>query len=177
MNRRLCVVALLVLGGCATMSEPTETKPEVALDQDADRGFVLALHADDPAVGAGEEISVFATIASPGVEAVVMGSSSGLVGFGVTRLEDGLTSGPPGWRSDCREYTVPEQPLVIPFAKSGGWSPEDPDAEFLRTYFSDQALILPPGTWRIDAMANGSIGECGGDPLVLRASIEVVVTE
>jgi hypothetical protein len=174
--RALAVV--LVLGACATTPGADDVDRDRAFGLDEGKGFVLTLRADDPVVREGDEITVIATIASPGGDALIMGSPSGIVGFSVTRIEDGLTSGPPGWRAACQEYTVPAEPMEIPFAKSGGWGADDPDADFLRTYFADSALTLPAGTWRIDAITNGNIGqECAGNPLELATSIEVTVTD
>jgi hypothetical protein len=37
------------------------------------------------------------------------------------------------------------QVLAMPFAKSGGFSADDPHAAFWRQYFADPALRLPTG--------------------------------
>jgi hypothetical protein len=115
-----------------------------------------------------------------GTEPIVLsGSGSGFVFFSVTRTADGLTSGEPVWTDDCARHVVPAGDRnVIPFAKSGGWSEEDPNAAFLRTYFADPQLTLPSGTWRIDVVAQGYIGDgCTGAQLDLEVSLIVTVTE
>jgi hypothetical protein len=171
--------AVVALGGCAGPSDPSEVVDgEPAVAEAEGQGFVLTLRAEDPTVRQGQEIHVAATIASQDGDAVLTGSGSGIVFFSVTRLEDGLTSGPPGWRLDCREHVVPDEPMEIPFAKSGGIIGNEPHVGFLRSYFADPDLTLPAGTWRIDAMTHGSIGrDCAGNPLNLATSVEVSVTD
>ena len=79
--------------------------------------------------------------------------------------------------SDCAPHLIPAAgSLDVPFAKSGGWSADDPNAAFLRAYFADPELRLPPGTWRVEASTAASIGEgCTGAPLKLVAAVDVVV--
>ena len=64
---------------------------------------------------------------------------------------------------------------MVPFSKSGGFSPEDPNANFMAAYFAAPELTLPPGTWRIDVTALGNIRhDCGGDELIDLA-VELVI--
>lgn len=171
--RPILLAASLVLASCG--SEHPETGPVFA--QVEGQGFVLTLQAVDPEVGVDEAIGVTATLASQAGDTVLSGSGSGIVLFTVTRLEDGLTPGAPGVRLDCREYEVGPEPMQVAFFKSGGFSPDDERIGFLRAYFNDQALRLPAGTWRIDAMTGATIGPaCGGHPLSLTTSVEVTVT-
>ena len=97
----------------------------------------------------------------------------------MTRVEDGLTSGPPAMTSDCVQHVVvPGEPNVVPFSKSGGWGEDDPNAAFLRTYFSEPELTLPSGTWRIDVSTAATIGDgCIGPQLDLELALIVTVTE
>jgi hypothetical protein len=137
--------------------------------------------AEPAVVTVGDPIEVEAVLTHdrPG-QLVLLGSGSGIVFFSVTRLEDGLTSGPPGWRLDCRDHTLPAgEPTVVPFSKSGGIIPDDPNADFLETYFADPTLSLPPGTWRIDVTTGATTlaRACGGPELDLALSLVVTVTE
>jgi len=144
------------------------------------QGLTLSATAEPAVVAAGQRIDVEAVVTNDGPEPIVMsGSGSGFVFFSVTRLEDGLTSGEPAWTDDCVPHIVnPGEPVVVPFAKSGGWSEEDPNAAFLRTYFSEPELTLPSGTWRVDMTAAATLGEgCRGEPLDLELSLVVTVTE
>lgn len=166
----------LTLAACAE-PDPTPVVARVASAEATRDGLSLSAIAVPATVASGDVIAVTATLArlGPG-QLELSGSGSGLVFFSVTRLEDGLTSGPPGSRGDCHEYLLsPDEPMVVPFAKSGGYSSDDPNAAFMEAYFADPELTLPPGTWRIDVSAFGNLGhECGGDALIDLA-IELVV--
>jgi hypothetical protein len=139
-----------------------------------------------PAHGARSEtlqptaLDVTATLSHDGLEDVALsGSGSGIVFFSVTRLEDGLTSGPPGMTGDCAPHVLPAgEPTTIPFEKSGGYSPDDPNADFMEVYNSDPLLTLPSGTWRIDVATYANIGPgCTGVQLDLDIGLVVTVTD
>ena len=80
---------------------------------------------------------------------------------------------------DCATHELPAGvTTTVPFAKSGGWSEDDPNAAFLSVYFADPELTLPTGTWRIDVTTAGTIGEgCRGEALDLELSLVVTVTD
>ncbi len=142
--------------------------------------MTLTLEAESGRVTAGEEIRIVATLEHDELgDVTVFGSGSGPVFFSVTRHEDGLTSGPPAHTDDCVVHTLPAgRPTTFPFFKSGGYSDEDANADFLEIYFADPALTLPAGTWRIDATTYGWLGEsCSGEAFDLATSIEIVVTD
>jgi hypothetical protein len=160
--------------------QPGPTAPELAAGTVSGQGMRLSATAEPAVVAAGERIDVEATVANDGADPIVLsGSGSGFVFFSVTRVEDALTSGPPVWTDDCVPHVIPPgEPNVIPFAKSGGWSEGDPNAAFLRTYFSEPELSLPSGTWRIDVTVHGNIGDgCTGPAVDLELALIVTVTE
>lgn len=160
--------------------QPGPTAPELASGTVSGHGMTLAVTAAPVVVVAGAPIEVEATVTNDGGEPIELsGSGSGFVFFSVTRIEDGLTSGEPVMTDDCAPHVVPVgEPIVVPFAKSGGWSEDDPNAGFLRTYFSEPELTLPSGTWRIDVSTAATIGQgCIGDSLDLGISLIVTVTE
>lgn len=142
--------------------------------------MTLSATVEPAVVAAGQPIEVETAFSNDGTEPIELsGSGSGFVFFSVTRLEDGLTSGEPVMTDDCALHVLaPNERTVIPFAKSGGWSEDDPNATFLRTYFADPELTLPSGTWRIDITTSATIGEgCVGEPLDLSLSLVITVTE
>jgi len=182
--RILCVAAAaLVLVACTAVPSPSTvlpSTPELAAGQVTEAGITLAATVDPAVVAAGDEINVVAELSHDMAEPlVVSGSGGGIVGFSVTRVEDGLSSGPPVSSSDCARHELPPGvPTVIPFSKSGGWSEDDPNAGFLRTYFSEPQLTLPPGTWRIDITTTGMLGEgCAGEPFGHELALMVTVTD
>ena len=173
----ILLVGLLVTACSA--AAPTPSLPELATGTVSRHGMTLTVAAEPAVAAAGQPIEVEAVITNDGREPIVLsGSGSGFVFFSVTRLEDGLTSGEPAVTGDCAEHIVPVgEPIVVPFAKSGGWSEDDANADFLKAYFADPRLTLPSGTWRIEVSTLGNVGEaCTGPLLDLDVALQVTVT-
>lgn len=181
--KRLALATMLVaVASCTSAPSPSEGGPSLGepIAETSVGGFTLTLAADEAQVRAGDEIGVTATLGHDRDHDIALsGSGSGIVFFSVTRVEDGLTSGPPVHTDDCARHVLPAgPPLTIEFSKSGGYAAEDPNADFMEIYFREPVLTLPAGTWRIDAVTYAWIGEgCTGEPLELAASVEVVVTD
>jgi hypothetical protein len=174
----LCTALPLV--ACSPAPSPTPSVPELASGTVSGHGLTLSVTAQPVVVAADQPISVEAVVTNDGAEPIVLsGSGSGFVFFSVTRVEDGLTSGEPVMTDDCAPHVLqPGEPVVVPFAKSGAWTEDDPNAAFLRTYFADPELTLPSGTWRIDVSTAATIGEgCVGPQLDLALTLPVTVTE
>jgi len=187
--QRFVLPALLALLAAACSQSPTPTPlgslvqpgptaPELAAGTVSGHGMTLSAAAEPAVLAAGQPIEVEATVTNDGADPIVLsGSGSGIVFFSVTRLEDGLTLGDSLRTGDCVSHVIRE-PIVVPFFKSGGWSEDDPNADFLRAYFSDRELRLPSGTWRIDVAVLANIGEgCTGPPVDLGLSLIVTVAE
>ncbi len=170
----------LLLAACGSGELPTDPPADLPRSNVAVAdGFTLAVTVDEPIVPAGDPIVVEASLAFTGPgDATLSGSGGGPVAFSVTRPSDGLTSGEPAWTDDCVPVEFPAgEAKRYPFQKSGGFSGDEPNAGFLREYFSQPELILPVGRWRVDVVAVGAIGEnCSGPALDLRTWIEVEVT-
>jgi hypothetical protein len=178
MARFVAVLGAAFLVACSL--DRSLTMPEQAAGTVSEGGITLSATAQPAVVPAGQPIKVEAVLTHDRPEPlIVSGSGSGIVFFSVTRIEDGLTSGPPAMEGDCARHELPPgEPMVVPFAKSGGFSDDDPDAGFLRVYLSDPELTLPAGTWRIDVSTSGNLGdECTGEPLALELALVVTVSE
>lgn len=178
MKRRFVSVVLVAAqAGCWAAPEQSQTDGRGV---DTESGFRLTIAVERPELTVTDEILVEATFGHDQPNAVeIHGSGSGIVGFSVTRLEDGLGTGGPVTHMDCVTYHIPAGPPArYPFTKSGGWGENDPNAAFMELFFADPQLHLPAGTWRIDAVAEFSIGsDCTAHPTSLRASVEVTVTD
>lgn len=61
------------------------------------------------------------------------------------------------------------------FRKSGGWTSEDPLADEYESFFRDPELRLTQGTWHVYTVADFSIGECGPNPIEMRADLTIEV--
>ena len=179
----------LLLAACVVTPTPTPIGPSAVAGPTARElasgivsadGLTLSVTAEPATVPAGQPIQVEAIVTNDGAEPLVLsGSGAGFVFFSVTRMEDGLTSGPPVMTGDSAPHVLqPGEELVVPFSKSGGFSPDDPNADFLSTYFSQPELTLPSGAWLIDVSTAGTLGEgCTGEALELEISLVVTVTE
>lgn len=179
----LSVAVAVALVACAASPSPSAPGPSIsqtAAGQVTEAGITLAAVAEPPVVRAGEVIQVTAELSHDRPEPLVIsGSGMGIVFFSVTRVEDGLTSGPALSTGDCARHELPAGEVVtVPFAKSGGWSEDDPNAAFMETYHSHPELTLPPGTWRIDITIRGNVGDmCDGNLLSHELALLVTVTE
>lgn len=164
--------------GSGTVPGPTD--PQLASGVATQDDFTLSVMAMPAVAATNEVIEVTGSITNRGPEPMtVSGPGSGVVFFSVTRLEDGVSSGPPVIEGDCAPHEFPPgEPVDFAFKKSGAFTDEDTDAGFRRSYFADTELRLPSGTWRIDVRTAGVIGDaCRGEPLDLELSLIVTVTE
>jgi len=158
---------------------PGPSVPAVGSGTVSDGAITLSAVAEPVVVAPGEIIEVTATLSNDGPEDVeIFGSGTGIVFFSVTRLEDGLTSGPPGMNGDCSPHPLTAgERTEVPFSKNGGYSPEDPNAAFMEAYLAEPELTLPAGTWRIDVAAYGSLASGCLPPLDLNIALIVTVSE
>jgi hypothetical protein len=152
--------------------------PAVAVEgTDADPAFAVRIRAESAVYRSGEPIDIRAwlTYAGPKAQETLMGSGSGLVIFSWEQL-DGRLRQDGIWTADCGPYTIDlGQPLAAPFAKSGAVLGDGPEAEFWRQYFEDPVFRLPAGRYRIHALTNFFVGECGGPEHRLDAAVEITV--
>jgi hypothetical protein len=159
-------------------AEPAEPIEATATARDGDGGtFVLTLRADRAEYAADEPIDVKTGMAYEGPAdgpLNLVGSGSGLVVHFIEQLDGDLAMG--GFRTgDCRPYDFPtDAPSVVPFQKGAGWSVDDPNADFYRSWVEDPVLRLPRGKWRIVADGEFYVGECGGR--LVRFQVELTIT-
>jgi len=147
-----------------------------------DGSFELGIRAPKTQYALDEPIDVVATLEYFGPDpSINVSSAPGLLGFGVDQI-DGNHRVDPGHRSSCVSSSlVRGQPVSYPFAKSGGYYPEMPDADFVRQYLNivdgraDPVLRLPAGTWRIFAVTEFAEGGCRGPAHKLEVGITIVV--
>lgn len=155
-------------------TQPGPTAPELASGVATQGDFTLSVVVMPAVAATNQVIEVTGSITNGGPEPLtVSGPGSGVVFFSVTRLEDGVSSGPPVIEGDCTPHEFPTgEPVDFSFKKSGAFTDEDADAGFRRSYFADPELRLPPGTWRIDISTAGVVGEqCRGEPLEIELSL------
>lgn len=178
------IMASLQFGSVAVPILPDEpTGPPISgepvMAEDTDGTFRLTLETDQGRYRAGQEIEVVTTLTYLGPLAAIeaRGSSNpGLIGFAVER-EDPPIRISPAFTTDCGSHPMSRGTVVeVPFAKSGGYSPDEALAAFYAAYFDMEELRLPAGTWTISAGGGWSIGaDCGDELHSLSASVTVVV--
>ena len=111
-----------------------------------------------------------------GTGARLYGSSSGPIFFSIEQV-DGDIDMTAGGHDDCPPHDfVRGRPLKTAFRKSGGYTFDDPDADFWEAFLADPLLRLPPGQYRLSALVGLHAGEgCDGPLMELRTTLEIEV--
>ncbi|MEO6350529.1 MAG: hypothetical protein ABIP53_07745 [Candidatus Limnocylindrales bacterium] len=128
------------------------------------------------APGAPIDITTELIYDGPTESLVVSGVGNLIKGFGVRQLDGPLSVGA-SWNEPClRDSLERGLPHTEPFRKSGGFDPQDPHADFYRSYFTGPDLQLPAGAWLITAYSDFFLGgSCGGERILLEPSIVIHV--
>ena len=159
---RLVALATLIGAAGACSPAPSEPTGEPVVLTGRDAGFVLTLRIGSNVVDAGAPIDAAAQLTWEGAapKAAIWGSGGGPVAFGLKQLDGPIELGP-AMTGDCARHEFARLvPVEIPYKKSGGWSADDPNAGFYRTFFADPVLRLPSGRWRLDANVSGFLVPC-----------------
>jgi hypothetical protein len=149
-------------------------------DDQQEGPWQLVLTSPHRRYSAGEPIEVVAELGYWGeAESVdTFGSSAGRIGFGIRQVGATLEMSP-ALPADCGpQGPVPagERQIVVSFEKSGGYSADDPNVDFWKSYFRDPELRLPAGTWEIWARTAFALSaDCRVPGPELRASITITV--
>lgn len=179
MSRRVLfivvAVALAIVGcGPASSESPTATQGAVT-DEEGPYRLTFVVANTTPA--ANEPIEGQAQLELRlGQRAQLSGAGGGPFAFEFAEIT-GARKVIPVWDAACAGHEVRAgAPLASRIVKSGGWSDEEPDADFYRAFFQGPEVRLPPGVWDITALATFSEGAgCGGRSVALRATVRVEV--
>jgi hypothetical protein len=175
MRRGLSVatLVLVVVAGCGQSPEPAPTGlPFVVEGRDA--GFAMSMRLGSEVVDAGAPIDVSAVLVWEGAAptATIWGSGSGPVSFMLTQLDGDIALGGL-MTADCGPHEFKRLvPVAIPFRKTGGFSNDDPKADFYRSFFADPVFRLPAGQWRVTATASGYLQPCEMDAPMIDIKLE-----
>ena len=154
-------------------SEDTQAAPPSVQNED----FLLTIYVDKDTVRGGEEVVCYAELEYVGTQTLTVLHSDPLLVFGVL---GGLLDGSYAVQDSLnRTEFAPGEVARFDFAKSGGYSADDPNAPFLRAFYAEKALILPPGSYTIFAIVEYSTDEDDmiGTQRKMRAGIVVTVSE
>jgi hypothetical protein len=185
----LAVAAVVVVGvviGLQLAGSPTPGGPvpspssEVVSNTIVEGDYQLTITSPRATWGTDEPIEVEATLKYLGAEPEVTlrGSGSGLIGFSLEELTGDRIMGAAA-NADCAQHTIsPSEPISTPFIKSGGYSPEDPDAAFWEAFFAEPDLYLPAGEWEFIAAATfDDGGDCTASPTYMTVAITLTVAD
>ena len=78
--------------------------------------------------------------------------------------------------ADCGQHEFPRLvPVAVPFRKTGGFSADDPNADFYRAFFADPVLRLPAGRWQVTASVSGFLVPCEMNAPMVNISLASVI--
>jgi hypothetical protein len=183
--RALLVVAVVFCGfaaGCgpspapSANAGPTRTVPARAEDSQGSLRLVFELPKSE--WRANEAISGEATLSVIGSDAVDYGSpGSGPIMFSFDQIDGDRHMSSPEF-PDCRWRRLePGIPVSSPIRKGGSYGPSAQPSDFDRWWATDPELHLPPGEWRITAIAEAWHATCPGPgDLTLHAAVVLHVS-
>ncbi len=163
---------------------PSSSIPSPSGPNEAQRGedrqgpFQLVFELPKDTWEADEAIHGLATLALVNGDSVDLGGSGGgLLGFEFAEV-NGSRLLQPVSTADCGPYRLENgKPITSPIRKSGGFSADQPDADFYRTFLAGPLVRLPAGDWKVTAIATFIEGQgCSGQGHTMRATILVHVT-
>lgn len=116
-----------------------------------DEMFELRMYIDKDTYTHDEVINCYATLEYIGEEdSITVYSADPLVGFALK--DDKYFDGGYAAQDQLITTTIKKGEIVrFDYAKSGGWTGEDPNADFYQKFYSEKELILPVGKYEISA--------------------------
>jgi len=151
---------LATLAACESAPAPSDAGPVV--ERGIANGFVLETSVPRRVWSSTDIIPVTTTLTwtGPAASQRVGTATDGPVMFGLKQLDGTLEMG--GAQDAVCDHRSYDRGVAtpIPFAKSGGFTDDDPNAPFYRQFYGDPRLILPPGRWRLSITSDGFLGDC-----------------
>ncbi|MBH1942092.1 hypothetical protein I5677_14415 [Mobilitalea sibirica] len=145
---------ILILSACSKSNEEKEYDNIVVGTDDL---FELKLYVDKSTYAKDEIIFCYATLEYIGEgDSITIYSSDPLLGFGLK--DDKYFDGGYIVNDVLITTTIYKgQTIKYDYAKSGGWSGDDPNAAFYEKFYSDKNLVLPTGKYEISAAISCSL--------------------
>lgn len=166
MKKTLIVMTILIMifavSACFPTGDQVVEETTVA-DTVHNEDFMLTIVADNSVYKADEPIACYATIEYMGEEPIAIYHADPLLVFSI---EGGEYFHGDYARNDVLERTTFEnKDEVLPderrfaFQKSGGWSADDPNADFYEEFYKDKELQLPAGEYTLSTIMEYSTDE------------------
>jgi hypothetical protein len=157
------IVLALAFAACGS---PTPSAPKEQIGRNQDGTFGVEIRTPKDTYRVADAIPIVTNVVYLGPNGQTPASSDypSFVSFGLEQLDGPLDMpfGGSDLMCSAREV-VARQPIAVPYAKSGGWSNNDPAAGFWQAFFADKELHLPVGTWRVIASLRAmTTPDCSG---------------
>jgi hypothetical protein len=165
------------LGASPAPNTPSPLADGPVVTTDVDGDFELTVRSTQARYRRDEPLNVEGSLTYHGAQASVdICTDSAPMLFGIReKILGGIDLQPVSRLMFDHSMLARDVPLTKPFAKSGGFSGDDPNAASFRAFFADPVLRLPVGTWHMYAVSRS----CSPGPLnfQLEAEIEISVDE
>lgn len=144
-------MTVIVLAGCSQTQVQEVKDPGYQIFTAEDENFQVKTYINKLEFEENEEINIYSTIEYVGE------NNSISVWSGEPYFHHLIHNGEEYINDDTIETILKETVLkkgdihTIPFSKSGGYSQDDPKAEFWKQYFSEKELKLPKGDYTFTA--------------------------
>lgn len=164
-----------ILGACTGPGAPSVYQPSGSPQPLVRAGeFTLEISSQRDTWPAGEPIEVTATLTYLGAgSTTIYGPEPDPLSFGVREI-GGAREMPAFLTYYGAPLRVGPEPLVAEYRKSGGWSPEDPNAAFYQEFLADPEFHLPPGRWEVYVWARFATED--GGPYTVDTTARLVLT-
>jgi hypothetical protein len=172
----LILVSAISMAGCSQAGSNREAAGEGPMVFEArNENFAIKTYIDKLEFNENEEIKLYSTIEYIGEnESIRIWSGEPyfhyLIHDGSKYINDSVVL-------DVLKETVLKKGEVytIPFAKSGGFTQEDPDAEFWEQYFAEKELKLPAGDYTFTAVTDFCLDMDQEEKVTLKTEFKVKV--
>jgi hypothetical protein len=178
MRPLIALVLSLVLAACGSSQvSPSASDLPGVHAAGLQAPYLVTLTLPKATWSAKEPITGAATLALAQGAGVDLGGSGGGLLFFQYASVDGTHNVGGAMTADCRAYRLePGVGMSAPLSHSGGFSPEQPDFEFLRTFLTAPDVRLPAGDWKMSAVADFVEGQdCSGASRRITATVTIHV--
>lgn len=178
MRRRLLISLFLILiistTGCQVAKDKNIEKPDIEV-QDSTPNFDLQLYTDKLSYKTTDKILIWATLKYTGSKnQITIWHSEPFIRFLISDGKDFRTG---GMVIDVLASTILEKDKLYRFehVKSGGFSDDEPNAEFWKKFYAEKDLYLPAGEYEITVAENFSLSKDNMNDETLSKQIRIKV--